>query len=452
MDFWRRHRAWHLLGLLGLAGWVALAVVSHRVEHPLLWYLGTQAWAWLVFVAAWRLARRADSSGGWRAILLWAVLFRLCGLMAAPVMEDDHFRFLWDGRQFAVTGNPYATAPADHFDDETVPPRFQEILDQINYPHVPTIYGPVCQLDFLVSHWIAPGQLWPWKLLVAGCDLVLLALVVLLAGRAGQGTGVMVAALLMGWCPLAVFETSVNAHPDVVGVALLVGAVWMRTRASMVACGVLCGLAVAAKLFALPLAPFLLWRSWKAAAGFAGAVVLANAPFWLQGSTGELAGLAAFAREWEFNSSLYALAKLAWGPDAGRAVCGALFAVVWLWLLARWARRHPVASAHFTLPPGDLVFGALLLFSATVNPWYLLWLAPFVALRPSLAGLSAMALVSLSYVTGLNAGLPHLGNFEHPVWVRWVEYGAWALVVALGAVLRGARASAGEINVPRRES
>jgi hypothetical protein len=284
------------------------------------------------------------------------------------------------------------------------------------------------------------------------CDLALLALVVSLAGRAGQGTAVAVAALVMGWCPLAVFETSVNAHPDVVGVALLVGALWVRTRAGLTACGVLCGLAVAAKLFALPLAPFLLWRSWRAAAGFAGAVALANAPFWLQGDAGELAGLAAFAREWEFNSSLYALAKFAWGPDAGRAVCGALFAAVWLWLLVRWARRHPFAASHFALPPGDLVFGAVLVLSATVNPWYLLWLAPFVAWRPSLAGLAAMALVSLSYVTGLNAGLPHLANFEHPVWVRWVEYGAWALAVAFRAGLRGSRASADVLNVPRRES
>jgi len=77
----------------------------------------------------------------------------------------------WDGRQFATTGNPYASAPATFFKDAEVPERFSSILDQINYPHVPTIYGPVCQVGFLVSYWIAPGRLWPWKLLLCAAAL-----------------------------------------------------------------------------------------------------------------------------------------------------------------------------------------------------------------------------------------------------------------------------------------
>jgi hypothetical protein len=72
------------------------------------------------------------------------------------------------------------------------------------------------------------------------------------------------------------------------------------------------------------------------------------------------------------------------------------------------------------------------LLSTTVNPWYLLWLLPFLALRPSLPGLVALAAVTLSYVTGLNLGDPALGNFEHPVWLRPLEYGLVAAALLLG--------------------
>ena len=58
------------------------------------------------------------------------------------------------------------------------------------------------------------------------------------------------------------------------------------------------------------------------------------------------------------------------------------------------------------------------------NPWYALWLWPFVAARISATGLCALAAVSLAYVTGLNLGDASLGNFGHPWWLRLVEFGA----------------------------
>ena len=51
--------------------------------------------------------------------------------------------------------------------------------------------------------------------------------------------------------------------------------------------------------------------------------------------------------------------------------------------------------------------------------------------------IAALALVSLSYITGLNLGEPGLDTFAHPVWVRLVEYGGIAL--AAMATLCGGR-------------
>lgn len=452
----------HLAGAGALAGWVVLAVASHRVGRPLPVFLAVLAWEWTLLLLAWRALGGVEAARARRAVMVWTGAFLVCGAFATPVMEDDQFRFLWDGWQFATTGNPYTAAPAEFFRDTNVPEKLQEVLSQINYPHVPTIYGPVCEAGFLVSYWIAPGELWPWKLLVSATALALVWVVAQAAGlgrvrepgrsRRGEAhslrekdqslltsapakrgedpSTVVRAALLIGWCPLLIFEAGFNAHPDVLGVLALAAALLARLRGSGVVCGVCCGLAVAAKVFALPLAPFLLWRSRAAWLGAAAAVLVIYAPFWRQGSGAEFAGLARFASEWEFNSSLFGVARWALGAPAAKGVCGALFMAAWVWLFLCWRRR--VGNAGWEMPPGAAVFGTLLLCSATVNPWYLLWLAPFVAWRPTAAGVAALALVSLSYLTGLNLGWPTLDSFAHPWWVRLLEYGGLLAAAVVG--------------------
>jgi hypothetical protein len=70
--------------------------------------------------------------------------------------------------------------------------------------------------------------------------------------------------------------------------------------------------------------------------------------------------------------------------------------------------RDPVAGT-------GRLFGALLLLSATVYPWYLLWVLPWAALRRHTAWLALSALILLSYLPQ-RAGVP--------LW-PWVYLGIW---------------------------
>lgn len=415
----------HVAGAVSLGVWAWLAWVSRQPGAGDVWrVLAAQAVAWLVLGVAWR----AGLSPG--SILGWAVAFRLCGLVAAPLLDDDFWRFLWDGRQLVLTGNPYALPPSAFFADESLSERWRDVLDQVNYPHVPTIYGPVNQAAFGLSHWIAPGALWPWKVIL------------LLAEAAGWRAVCRVSAnfkvqnasralLLVAWCPLAVFETGFNAHPDALGIALLLGALAVGTirtesRVTWLAGPALLALAVAAKVFALLLVPFVLrGRSWQGWAVFVITLAAAYAPFWLRGSAADLAGLQAFAGEWEFNSAVFGLAQWLAGTVTAKIVCGAMFIAGWLALGWRWWRGQGPSATDW--PPGELVYGLFLLLSATINPWYLLWLLPFVALRPTATGVTALAAVSLSHLTGLNLGRADLDSFAHPGWVRGMEFGLIAL-------------------------
>ena len=91
-----------------------------------------------------------------------------------------------------------------------------------------------------------------------------------------------------------------------------------------------------------------------------------------------------------------------------QTICGLTFAAVWGALLWRWTQRP---ARQRVWPPGEWVYGAFLLLSATANPWYALWLWRFVAARPSVVGLVALAALSRANCA---SALPATGVIAEP--------------------------------------
>ena len=408
------NRVVDLSGAAGLLGYATLAWYSRgTVTAPELWgFLALIGWTSLPVAMVFACFRRAPHRLPIPRLLIWAALFRLCGPFGVPLFEDDWFRYLWDGYRFMATGTPYGAAPAEAFADPNVPTAFQRLLDQINYPDLPTIYGPTAQYAFLVSHALGPGSLVPLQLLLIGVDLALIGLLLQVA-PAGF-------VLLYAWCPLVIKEIAFTAHPDGLGVCLLFAALLLRRRERTVSAAACLALAVGAKVFALLLAPFILWRSppraWLA---FIAVLGLLYAPFLAQGGS-DWAALAVFAQTWEFNAALYGLLTLWLSPLTAKLALGAGLAVLGI---AYWLRHQRTAAGE--LPRGDWIYGLCLLAAPVINPWYALWILPFAAIWPSWWAWTAAWALLLSYVTGANlGGVAGLEAFAHPAWVRPVEFGA----------------------------
>ena len=343
-------------------------------------------------------------------LMFWAVLFRCCGLFGIPLFEDDWFRYLWDGYRFAETGTPYGWAPAASFSDPGIPIEFQRILDQVNHPDLPTIYGPVSQYAFLLSYFLKAGSLVPLQLLFIGFDLLLIRLL-LTAAPAGY-------VLLYAWCPLVIKEIAFTAHPDGMGACLVIAAVLLRRREYVSGAAVCLAFAVGAKILALLLAPFILARtSLRAWLTFAAILILLYLPFLLQGGS-DATSLAVFARAWEFNAALYGILTQWLSDSDAKLLLGttllALGGAYWL----RYRRESPGQ-----IPRGDCIYGLFLLAAPVINPWYVLWLLPFAVIYPSFWAWTASWALLLSYITGLNLGDFNLEPFAHPVWVRPLEFG-----------------------------
>jgi hypothetical protein len=252
------------------------------------------------------------------------------------------------------------------------------------------------------------------------------------------------------------------AHVDTLGVAAAVAAVALiAARRSTAGAALAAAAGVLAKL--APLAALPLWarRSSRPAVFAAvalGTVVVALAPV-VAATGGVPPGLLVYGVSWEFNGPIYEplwRAIDAAGLDAAAHELAArvedwsgahraldrLYPYLYPQLLAKLLLAAGAAAAVFrSLRARDPVagtrdlFGALLLCSATVYPWYVLWVLPFAALTAAPAWLLLAALAPLAYLPQ-HAGVDLFPGIWLAIW------GPFAVVLA-GSLLRARRGAGG---------
>ncbi len=418
------HRLVDAVGLWCALGYGALAYLARQPGEPHLpIFFVLVAWTSLPVFGLYLFFRRRGEPFPVGRLFLWAVVFRLCGLAGGPFYEDDFYRYLWDGYRFATAGTPYGAAPEAFFPDTNVPPAFQQLLDGINNPDLPTIYGPVTQLVFLLGYWLQPASVTALQSILILVDLLMIRILL----RLTPASNVM----LYAWCPLVIKEIAFTAHPDGAGACLLMAAILLVRNRRAGSAAICLGMAAGAKIFALVLAPLVLLRTrprhWLL---FGATLAGLYAPFLLMGGT-NLASLQVFAREWEFNSAAFGLLGTLLPRFEARLILGLMFAVFWLRYAGKFAQ-----GGRYAIPRGDWLYGALLAVSPVINPWYLLWLLPFAAIFPSAWAWTASSAVLLSYVIGIHLGDYTLQAYQQPTWIRFLEFGLISLALAYDLIRR----------------
>ncbi|HAH09261.1 MAG TPA: hypothetical protein DCL54_01545 [Alphaproteobacteria bacterium] len=375
------------------------------LERPLIPFTAASVVAGMVF---WLLVLAAPSLGQGRfpiiGVLLVGLAMRLVLFPSAVIREDDHFRYLLDGAMVANGFDPYALQPKavrEGAGPLAIPEDVRrDVIQHINHPELTTIYPPGALAAFALAHWIAPWELTGLRIVFLLCDLLgfLITLRLLTALSLPR-----LWVVFYWWNPLTLAQVYNHLHFEVMLFPAILGALYFSASGLRTAAAAALALAAGIKVWpALMLGP-LLWQDRERVMVMAARAAMASAiigilllPL-LATALERDSGLGAYASRWLFNDPLLALlaglAPEGAGQTLFRATLAGVAAGTALWVSYRTAQGpHALAQACFLIA---LVVFAL---SPAKFPWYALWLAPFLALIPSLPVAALMATMPIYYL------------------------------------------------------
>lgn len=438
---------------------------------------------------AYFVARAARSTLNPVVIVALGLAVRGILIFAEPVLSDDIFRYVWEGRVSMAAHNPFYLAPSSEVLLEL---RDTEIWPQINHADVPTIYPPMAQFSFALNALWNGGTTSMRAIFVA---VEFLTLAILWRWSRDEDTWQRILALtLYVLNPLVFVEVAWSGHLDVLAwCALVLGlVVWQRAQGPVQGAhaGFWLGMSIATKFLGLmALAALILsprrGASWRAVVvrrsalvATAALIVAASYLPYIEAGPNLFSGFGTYAAKWRSNDGGFRLMTTIaqtgierWAPDAWRenpsdpeskilvelSSLDALF--VELGLTKTWedevlpdttfAAEEIAQSAakmlallfmalalmwcvlveHDPFRQFLVLMGVLLLVAPTVHPWYVAWLIPFAALRPHPAPLAFSALVLVSYGAWLSAA--RAGPWSIPDPIVAVEY-LTVLALAIG--------------------
>lgn len=430
-----------LLGLL-----VALPFLS---AHPLVliavYGLAFGPYAWLL--------SRMDASWSWMPLVLTAVTARVFLSFWEPVLSDDIFRYVWEGRVSLAGFNPFAYAPSS---EVLASLRDARIWPQVNHPEIPTIYPPIAQAVFTLNA-LWDGGTTSLRWLFLGIELGLCALIFRILSAHMRVVFLVVYALN----PLVIVEVAWSGHLDVIAYLSLCAAMllWQQnphssTRLSL-GVGTLLGLSIGAKFLGvmglglMVLSPTVHRLKSRVVIALVAVLVvgLSYIPF-VDAGKDLFAGFGTYAASWQSNDSvfraiyvgveeslkhnghkrIFQIAGQGLASDQIAATTGKFVAVVVMALVFGFVvqvLRRPLY--------GFLVLMlTLLVMAPTVHPWYVAWLVPFAALcwDDEFDGAMASAAVLWS-ATCILAYLAWWSYISHGPW----KVPDWAVAVQLVGVV-----------------
>jgi len=417
------------LGLVSLPGYaVDLRGAVGLDVHGMTWYVALFAAQFALYLAAsWLvLTCAARDRVALVLVLAFGLLFRLVVVPTPVRLSSDPYRYLWDGRVQLAGVNPYRYAPAApelaHLRDEAIHPN-------INRPTKRTVYPPGAEMLFAFAAAAAPGSLVGWRLLMLGCEILTGGLLLRLLHRMRRPP---TAVILYAWAPLAIYEGVQAAHVDIAFLPPLLLALLWRQEGRMAGAGLALGAAVLIKLY--PAVLLVAWwrrSEWRFPAACIAAVVAGYALYALPVGLGVLGFLPEYFSSGEdFNVGLrwFVTAAITSGADRvfGEVVRGiamlGLFGLLTYVLIG--IRRRLRESADGVFVAGFAAVAAyLVLVPTALHAWYVVWIIPFLAVRPALGWLWFSGAVALSYLDYAWRPAPF------PFWARALEF------LPLGALL-----------------
>ena len=359
-------------------------------------------------------------------ILFSAVIFRLCLVPAEPdTLSKDMYRYIWDGRVQQSGINPYLFPPAA---EELKNLQDDRIYPNINRKNHPTIYPAGAQLFFRLAYAIVGDSVYGYKGFQVFIDSLTLALLVVLLKVWGLGPA---RVIVYAWNPLVIFEIAYSGHLESITVFLVVAAFYLVSIHKRISGYILLAICSGIKLYPALLLPTMIRRKdrLKGILIFSITFLGLYLPYLSAGN--RIAGfLSTYLKNphESFNLGLkYLIMRLFPGLDYSLLSQLFIFALIAVGLVVFFKEKHGMQMIRYAY---ILVGVLIVLMPASLHPWYVILIIPFLTFFPSLAWLIFSATVTLSYLKYVtDTGVV-------PTWVLLTEYLVLFALLFLGYIFK----------------
>ena len=444
----------YIFGLLLLVASSVLLLLSYRfdtdveqMEMPVLLFVTILFLSSVVYLLS--INFRFSVSNGRKAlfyIFIIGLLVRVATLFSVPILEDDYFRYMWDGAVTANGINPYRYSPEQVLSGSTQNSKLEglaeksgSIITNINHRHLSTIYPPVSQLFFAVSYKFAPFDFYFWRVFLLLFDLITFFLIVTILRDLKLSS---LNVLIYWWNPLLVNVIFNSGHFEALIFPFMLVALILAQKRKAVSSMITLAISIGIKLWPVFLFPILVKSFCKKTVDIFKPVlvflVLIPAIFSLLilVKFDNLSGFIAYSSSWENNSSFfrlclflfeYILSLVKNAPDHSQ-----IYARIFiLMILVSWVFFQVV---KYDLSKLDLfkralfIVAALFLVSPTQFPWYYIWLLPLLAIVPKFSLILLTAQLSFYYLRFYLEPRGLIDVFNNViVWVEFVP--VWVLLI-----------------------
>lgn len=421
-----------------------------------------------------------------KLLILFFILSRVPLFWSSPLLEDDYYRYLWDGIVSSHLDNALIISPEEILisEEETVPAerlrriqerrdylsedKLAELLHLVNYPESPSVYGPFAQFNLgfvtIVSSWL--HRMWEgeeadlkYRIQTLRLYLILVEALCcwvffLLVNKLNLSHHLSCAFIL---CPLLIKEVGNSLHIDILALCMSLIAFYCALSQKSFKSGLCLGLAMAVKSYSLVLIPiFLIHLNQKKKFLIILVITLCflYIPYVWDGGIEIWAGTRYFASCWSMNDFFPALLRECffhmtdagsyemsidpigtfWVQLASERARYLSFLCFCIWYIYRWFyyRNQWKREDLFCHACADVLF-AVYYFSPVQNPWYLIWGLAFFILAQKWLYLFWIASAQLYLYQFVYKGTAHL---FHPFqfWVI-VPHVIWLIFFIVSAAI-----------------
>ena len=335
-----------------------------------------------------------------------AVLIRLLFVGTDPILSDDIYRYLWEGKLWMAGGNPYIQPPNTFaMDDLFLQDPF---LQKVNHPHIPSVYPPVAMWLFGIFSLISYST-WFYKIMFVCFDIGVLYLLSKILSNRQKLPYIWLYALH----PLPILENASSGHLDIMGVFFVILAMWFYKAQQKQWGGFFVMIGGGIKLLPFSLTPLFGWKG--GIGGVLGLVLIAilGMPMW---QSAAFEGLQTYLEHWSFNGFLYPMFHHFF-PTHSRII----LLILWICTICTslfWFKNKEKQDVEIAIL---WIFGIWFLCSPTAHPWYALWIFPFAILCQSRYWTLLCSLLPLSYHALLTID-PQTHHWNPSIWPQIIEY------------------------------